>query len=408
MTPSAKLENVSSISPNGTGQVIVTSDLNLVATPAPVYRINGVPLNFVTNPAGANGQIQYNNAGDFGAANLYWDNTNARLGIGTATPQALLDVGGRLTWDNNNRLLTVGTESGVRAFLWGGVYGNFHQLDIDASPLNLCREDQSNGMVGIGLGNPQYKLDVLDSINITVTATSELPPTQPGPGNSWSLSFSNRNILATDQRVARISVNTESFIDSGVLMFQTANAGVMGERMRIDSQGRVGIGTVTPQAALDVAGDVNTTGRYAINDVYGMRVESGTLQIYRPAGLNSFVQFGCLASGNFYPTAQVETAVGGITSFYSTDVGGPAVCIALRQYSADPARRFLIGTEDTRGDLCFMDANGVLVFRVGNQGNNQLYCPRILTFPDLATAQGTLGAGTKAIFADNNNQLFVT
>lgn len=38
-------------------------------------------------PAGSSGQIQFNNSAKFGAdSNLFWDNTNKRLGIGTNTP----------------------------------------------------------------------------------------------------------------------------------------------------------------------------------------------------------------------------------------------------------------------------------------------------------------------------------
>jgi len=45
------------------------------------------------SPAGSTGQVQFNNAGAFGASsNLFWDNTNTRLGIGTSTPASPLNV----------------------------------------------------------------------------------------------------------------------------------------------------------------------------------------------------------------------------------------------------------------------------------------------------------------------------
>jgi hypothetical protein len=45
------------------------------------------------SPAGSTGQVQYNNAGAFGASsNLFWDNTSARFGIGTSTPASPLNV----------------------------------------------------------------------------------------------------------------------------------------------------------------------------------------------------------------------------------------------------------------------------------------------------------------------------
>ena len=48
--------------------------------------------------AGNTGDIQFNNAGVLGAdtANLFWDNTNKRLGIGTVAPSTALQVTGNL------------------------------------------------------------------------------------------------------------------------------------------------------------------------------------------------------------------------------------------------------------------------------------------------------------------------
>jgi len=44
-------------------------------------------------PAGSTGYVQFNNAGSFGAdSNLFWDNTNKRLGIGTTNPGAPLEI----------------------------------------------------------------------------------------------------------------------------------------------------------------------------------------------------------------------------------------------------------------------------------------------------------------------------
>ena len=47
-----------------------------------------------TPAAGSTGQVQFNSGGDLAASsNFYWDNTNGRLGIGTASPGQMLAVG---------------------------------------------------------------------------------------------------------------------------------------------------------------------------------------------------------------------------------------------------------------------------------------------------------------------------
>lgn len=65
--------------------------------------------------AGANGQIQFNNGGSFGAdPNLYWDDTNNFLGLGV-TPARTLDVNGAL------RMRTIATPVGPQS---GDMYSN--------------------------------------------------------------------------------------------------------------------------------------------------------------------------------------------------------------------------------------------------------------------------------------------
>jgi hypothetical protein len=52
----------------------------------------GMPV-WAQPAAGATGQVQWNNAGVFGASpNLFWNNTNSSLGIGTSNPGATLQV----------------------------------------------------------------------------------------------------------------------------------------------------------------------------------------------------------------------------------------------------------------------------------------------------------------------------
>ena len=74
----------------------ITAGTNVtVSQSAGVYTINSSGGGGSGSPAGSNGQVQFNNAGAFGASsNFNWDNTNSRLGVGTAAPGASLQING--------------------------------------------------------------------------------------------------------------------------------------------------------------------------------------------------------------------------------------------------------------------------------------------------------------------------
>ena len=71
------------------------------------------------SPGGSDGQIQYNNGGSFGGASqLYYDDANNRVGIGSASPTAKLDVAGTVratlfTGDGSGLYNITATGSGV-------------------------------------------------------------------------------------------------------------------------------------------------------------------------------------------------------------------------------------------------------------------------------------------------------
>ena len=69
-------------------------------------------------PGGVNAQIQYNDNGSFGGAEIYYDSANSRLGIGTSSPQAKLDVNGGIKVGsdnicNGNKIGTIRYNNGI-------------------------------------------------------------------------------------------------------------------------------------------------------------------------------------------------------------------------------------------------------------------------------------------------------
>lgn len=72
-------------------------------------------VNVTANPGGSNGQIQFNASGAFAGDNsLNWDNTNKRLGVGTSTPAAKLQVSGEVIVGETSLACSATTKGAIR------------------------------------------------------------------------------------------------------------------------------------------------------------------------------------------------------------------------------------------------------------------------------------------------------
>ena len=104
------------ITPNGSGIVILDGICHPTAdgSAGQVLCTNGsAALQWATiastSPGGSSGQVQFNSSSSFGgSANLTWDNSNNRLGIGTASPDKELDVFGTAAFGNGTGYIYVG------------------------------------------------------------------------------------------------------------------------------------------------------------------------------------------------------------------------------------------------------------------------------------------------------------
>jgi len=165
------------------------------------------------------------------------------LGIGTNSPAAKFNVqgSGTIGWGNlGNALVLAGTTSygiGIDANEIAGKGDNLyfgtiqnHSIIIRTNGANERMRITNTGNVGIANTSPAYKLDVGGEVK----------------SDGYRIDLS-----ATTQR-AITSTGTDSiqFGDAGVNEFKFKN--VAGTSMIINSSGRVGIGTSSPAALLDV------------------------------------------------------------------------------------------------------------------------------------------------------------
>jgi hypothetical protein len=223
-------------------------------------------------------------------ANLFWDDTNNRLGIGTASPAVKLDVVGAgvfkldgsgsttpLILRNNNtastQLVKLGFDSNgaVKASINAAVYGNDYMTFNVGSDTERMRIS-SAGYVGIGTTSPAIKLQVSDVDQATARIgvqnvngqNYQLVAGNPGASNTGFAIFdatasATRMYLDSSGNFGIGTASPSSATDA--LNIGTAAS----ERMRITSAGLVGIGTASPTAKLTV------------NDANGIPVRIGDI-----------------------------------------------------------------------------------------------------------------------------------
>jgi len=130
----------------------------------------------------------------------------------------------------------------------------------------------STGRVGLGTTNPQDAFHVFNTTNNVGTMRLQGGNTNAGFIGMWdqqSLLLSNNRHPGTGANFNTAATGAQMALWGGDAIFYTTSSGVTGtttELMRINSIGRVGIGTTTPGFKLDVqGGQINASGGLCMN-----------------------------------------------------------------------------------------------------------------------------------------------
>jgi hypothetical protein len=208
--------------------------------------------------------------------------TGGRVGIGTTTPAAPLQVGPTSAGSINGYTKFIVDSSDYAVITLKSPAANFNQIiftdttstglgginyfnSTNATPnamafLTAATERMridSSGNVGIGTSSPAYKLDVAGSVNVSSDSSYTL-----GAGADRYIKYrsGNGDIL--------YSFSAGNFYQQSITSSYHAWFTGNNERMRIDSSGNLGIGTTTPTAGYKLnvgsTSDVTTLNGAAI------------------------------------------------------------------------------------------------------------------------------------------------
>ncbi len=218
--------------------------------------------------AGASNGFMFQGVAD---ANLFRIMGNGNVGIGTSSPNSRLELkaGGQsikfLTGINSSGYsLDIGVNDDGINFNNNSTIRGFNFKNARGKLMSIL----SNGNIGIGTNDPKEKLEILGAalINTTGTRGSSILKLDRGTEGKDAavVSFGqNSNYTWHTGLLYNAGSPTPNFYISQNNAIRDGNGNhVHTPELTINETGRVGIGTMTPQAKLEVRGDalINTTG----------------------------------------------------------------------------------------------------------------------------------------------------
>ena len=238
--------------------------------------------------AGATDNIAEDNS------NLFWDNINKRLGIGTNAPTTLLHIsgstGGLLEIDSNtaSNILYVSSSGIIGINTTSLAYGS---AGSSAGKLTINNTSGNNGLA-IRNGDGGYQLNIKTTTNDSI-----------GTEFVWFDGATTTFLQYGGSIGARLGLST-------IAQFRTNNAdssatihtgGSTTERLRITSTGNVGIGTTSPAEKVSIVGNLKVITTAAADN-------AGTASIILNPEVNTPATIQALS--NFGPTSATVYSTG--------------------------------------------------------------------------------------------------
>lgn len=189
--------------------------------------------------------------------------SSGNVGIGTSSPSNKFVVSNAgangFEFNTTDNVFQTYNRSGA-AYVDFNCYSLNHRIFTGTSPTERMRIT-SAGNVGIGTSSPDVKLEVASADAIT-SLRVDTENTGISANNYSEIALADNNAIRTWWRNVRDGSGKTAFGYNNHLAFLSDAGGTPTERMRIDASGKVGIGTSSPEAPLDIRGGNGLGVRY--------------------------------------------------------------------------------------------------------------------------------------------------
>ena len=195
---------------------------------------------------------------------LYIDTVNNRVGIGTTGPDYPLSLESNGALFAQRILNSHADGEGMLIRATDGSSSSKRLFQLADKDDNKKVTFLASGNVGIGTTVPGQKL----SLELSDTGTTQsafkgilLSNSDTTVNNGAAISFSHTAASGNSHtKIGAIYEDRTGSSEDTSLFFGTLGGGAYGERMRITSNGNVGIGTTSPTQKLDVDGEIKSDG----------------------------------------------------------------------------------------------------------------------------------------------------
>lgn len=295
------------------------------------------------------------------SANLFWDNTNSRLGIGTDVPAARLQIVGAFA-----EQIRFGTNTSVYTNISMGTgFTTFDSIGGDSGAYSFRDDGQTrlfinaSGFVGIGTDNPTARLHVANSLGGSVVFIQST-----ATNGEAQVTIQGRNSSGTSREAIFKYDNTDVF-----RIATASNIGMQFEtndipRLRISNIGNIGVGVV-PATWVSTAKAIQVGGYNSLSQQH-----NGSMNLVQDAFENASNSFAYGSTGGLPTRINMNPNDGAIT-FFNAAAGTSGNTITWNQRMQLDSSGRLVFTPASISDAnnsIFANSNGYQYLQGGTNG----------------------------------------